>query len=154
MQFPLKCLKTFYKSCLRAVWVHSSRIYDAFHTQPSKRRTTRIRAWLNEHRRKHSDVIVIKWRWRHVMSLWRNVMSLSHNNYDAIDIFCGVFLHVYFGPKCLRKMKTISMIFTPQPISKFQKTTSLNYGSEKTRVALKATAKGSQIEIHISCQNR
>ena len=43
MQFPLKCLKTFYKSCLRAVWVHSSRIYDAFHTQPSKRRTTRIK---------------------------------------------------------------------------------------------------------------
>ena len=24
--------------------------------------------------------------------------SLSHNNYDVIDIFCGVFLHVYFGP--------------------------------------------------------
>ena len=25
--------------------------------------------------------------------------SLSHNNYDVIDIFCGVFLRVYFGPK-------------------------------------------------------
>ena len=25
-------------------------------------------------------------------------MSLSHNNYDVIDTFCGVFLHVYFGP--------------------------------------------------------
>ena len=30
-------------------------------------------------------------------SLWRNVTSLSHNNYDVIDIFCGVFLQVYFG---------------------------------------------------------
>ena len=36
-------------------------------------------------------------------------MSLSHNNYDVIETFCGVFLHVYFGPYTTRKHKTFPL---------------------------------------------